>query len=567
METKIEEKGEKRFKKYDQNEAVLLPIQLERMIPIGSLARIVNDLVDRIGVEELLPLYKTKGCPPYHPLMLIKVWIYGYCEGVYTSRRLAKSLREGIVYMWLSGNQQPCFKTLSEFRGSKMQHLVDSVFTHVLSMLVELGYIDLDELYVDGTKIEANANKYSGVWAKNTARYKAKVQERIGVLLEELKAMQKAEDEKYGSKDLAEVGQGQDVSEILTSDQIQSSLQCYYQAIEDAKTQDKAQQQIKELAKGLKKVEKELTSLERYEQQERILAGRNSYSKTDPDATMMRLKDERLAAAYNLQHSTSNQYIVNYTVAQNTVDNTTLISHLNKMDQRWEDLQGHGVQIQERTAQDPAKTPSFCGDAGYGSEENYAELERRGWTAYVKYPLWHQEISGELSKKKFRRENWPFDEKADYYLCPNDRKLTFLKLGTNTTKTGYVVHVRIYQCEDCQGCPFALECKGNSALRTVQHSPKGEQYKKQAKALLDSDEGQQARSQRSVEVESAFGNIKYNMGYDRFLLRELPKVYVEYGFWALAHNLRKVYCEQSGVWKQYYAQRASKKGQKVQKRA
>lgn len=249
METKIEEKGEKRFKKYDQTEAVLLPIQLERMIPIGSLARIVNEIVDRIGIEDLLPLYKTKGYPPYHPLMLIKVWIYGYCEGVYTSRRLAKSLREGIVYMWLSGNQHPCFKTLSEFRGSKMQHLVDSVFTHVLSMLVELGYIDLEDLYVDGTKIEANADKYSGVWAKNTARYKAKVQERIGVLLEELKAMQRAEDEKYGSKDLAEVGQGKDVSEILSSDQIQSSLQCFYQAIEDAKTQDKAQQQIKELAK------------------------------------------------------------------------------------------------------------------------------------------------------------------------------------------------------------------------------------------------------------------------------------------------------------------------------
>jgi transposase len=567
METNIEKKGQKRFRKYDQSQALLVPIQLEGLVPKGSLARVVDTLVNRIELEDLLPMYKSKGSPPYHPLMLIKVWIYGYCEGVYTSRRLAKSLREGIVYMWLSGNQQPCFKTLSEFRGSKMQHLIDSVFTHVLSMLVELGYIDLDDLYVDGTKIEANANKYSRVWAKNTARYKDKVQERIGVLLEELKTMQKAEDEKYGSKDLAEVGQGKDVSVVLSSDQIQSSLQGYYQAIEAAKGQDKAQQQIKELAKGLKKVEKELTSLQRYEQQERILAGRNSYSKTDPDATMMRLKDDRLVAAYNIQHCTSNQYIVNYTVAQNAADNTTLISHLDKMDQRQEALQILEVQTQGSTAQAPARPPSLCADAGYGWEENYAELERRGWTAYVKYPLWQQQISGELSKKKFRRENWPFDEQGDYYRCPNDRKLTFLKLGTNTTKTGYEVQVRIYQCEDCQACPFALECKGNSTLRVVQHSPKGEQYKKQAKALLDTDQGRQARSQRSIEVESAFGNIKYNMGYDRFLLRQLPKIYVEYGLWALAHNLRKVYCEQSGIWKGYYAQRASKKDKNAAKRA
>ena len=121
---------------------------------------IVNKVVEEIEMSELEVYYRGGGCSPYYPKMMIKLWIYGYCERVYTSRRLSKMTRENIYYMWLPGGHQPCFKTLSDFRSGKLQKMVDTVFRQVLEMLIELGYVDLDELYVDGTKLEANANRH-----------------------------------------------------------------------------------------------------------------------------------------------------------------------------------------------------------------------------------------------------------------------------------------------------------------------------------------------------------------------------------------------------------------------
>lgn len=156
--------------------------------------------------------------------MMIKVWIYGYCERLYTTRRLAKAMRENINLLYLSGQQYPCFKTLSEFRGNRMQQMIDVIFRQVLLVLVEGGYIDIEDLYVDGSKWEANANRYKRVWRKNTERYKASVLERIEELLETVKLLQQEEDEKYGSSDLKELGQGREVTVVLNSAQVNAHL-------------------------------------------------------------------------------------------------------------------------------------------------------------------------------------------------------------------------------------------------------------------------------------------------------------------------------------------------------
>jgi len=267
------------------------------------------------------------------------------------------------------------------------------------------------------------------------------------------------------------------------------------------------------------------------------------------------MKDDRLLPAYNVQQTTTRQYVVNYTIAQNGSDSPTLPGHLDKMEVRFE-----GLAKPKRT--------SVGADAGYGSEENYADLERRGIEAYVKYPLWYQEVSGELSKKTFRRENWVYDATSDTYTCPEGRTLVFKGEEKRTSENGYEKTVRIYECQSCENCPFAAECKkSESQNRTVMHSEKGESYKAKAKKLLETDRGREVRSNRSVEVESTFGDIKYNMKHDRFILRGTNKVYVEYGLLSIGHNLRKVYCKESGIWAAYYAQRASKKGEKALKRA
>jgi transposase len=130
--------------------------------------------------------YIGGGRSNYHPKMLIKVWLYGYCTKVYTSRPLSKALIEQLPFMWLAGGQSPCFKTLSDFRSNRLQGLIDDVFKEVLMMLLDQGYINLEDIYIDGSKWEANGNKHKVIWSKNTERYKAGVIERIEILLQEV---------------------------------------------------------------------------------------------------------------------------------------------------------------------------------------------------------------------------------------------------------------------------------------------------------------------------------------------------------------------------------------------
>lgn len=308
------------------------------MIPSGHLSRIIDEVVEQIPMEHLTVYYAGGGSSSYQPKMMIKVWLYGYCERVYTGRRPAKAHRENIVFIWPAGSQTPFFKTLSEFRGERMQGIIDIVFKQLLLLLIDEGYIQLEDLYVDGSKWEANANRHKITWAKNTARYKAAVMDRIEALLREAQDIQAAEDKQYGSRDLPEVGEDKEVIVVLNSAQVSSYLVEMHRLIEE-KTEQNALKKIE------KKLLEEQRKLEKYEQQERLFNGRNSYSQTE------------------------------------------------------ERRQGLPV----------SQNQNLDADAGYGSEENYAALEKRDINACVKYPAFDQEQSGELLKKRFRRENFPYD--------------------------------------------------------------------------------------------------------------------------------------------------------------
>jgi len=555
MSTKIKEKEEIRYKPYTQDQIVHLPILLKSFVKDNVLVQLIDELVENMDIGILNNYYSGIGCPAYHPKMLIKVWLYGYCNKVYTCRPLAKKLREDLGFMWLSGMQQPCFKTLSEFRGNRMEGLIDEVFRIVLEYLVKNDYIDLDDLYIDGSKWEANGNKYKVVWRKNTERYKLGVHERITGLLEQLKVLQELEDEKYGSRDL-KAHQSEEVIKLaLTSAELTVEIQKVNELV--AKQTDK--QKTKALKKLSKKLEEETEKIKKYEKQEKVLGSRNSYSKTDEDATFMRMKDDLLRAGYNTEITTSNQYILNPTIHQNASDSPTLPSHIEKLEERVEDFVG------------PDWAPDVTADAGYGSEENYDLLASKSMRGFVKYPLWFQEHSGQLAKKIYRKENWPYHEAADYFVCPAEKKFHFLENKQAITRNGYERSLRVYECESCLNCPLFKECRWEKAKpesnKRLQISRNLEAHKATAKELLASDEGKEKRSQRSVDVETPFGNIKYNMGHRRFYLRGKEKVYIEFSLLSLAHNIRKIYCEKTGIWAEYYAQRAERSAQKQKKRA
>jgi transposase len=185
------------FKNYSQENLNLPP--LESLIPKRHMVRIVNDLVEDFELSSLESYYKSGGTSPYNPKMLLKVLIYGYCCGIYSSRKIADSLTENIMFMWLSGMQQPDFRTINNFRN-RLDEVVKETFANVFDYLLDRGLIHFENYYVDGTKLEANANKHSWVWSKSVIKNKAKVKAKIEAIVAEIDRVNAAEDDEKVKK-------------------------------------------------------------------------------------------------------------------------------------------------------------------------------------------------------------------------------------------------------------------------------------------------------------------------------------------------------------------------------
>ena len=163
------------FKEYIMHQDYLLPPSYDELIEEEDLVRVVNRAIEEIDLSPLLNQYKGGGTSSYHPKMMLKVMVYAYSQKIYSSRKIAKALRENIHYMWISGGNQPDFHTINDFRGSRMKPVIDEIFGGVLEYLIEAGYVKLENYFVDGTKIEADTNKHKVVWAKRKETYGERV--------------------------------------------------------------------------------------------------------------------------------------------------------------------------------------------------------------------------------------------------------------------------------------------------------------------------------------------------------------------------------------------------------
>lgn len=268
--------------------------------------------------------------------------------------------------------------------------------------------------------------------------------------------------------------------------------------------------------------------LAEYEEHQRILGGRNSYSKTDPDATFMRMKEDhmkngQLKPGYNLQLSTNDQFIIHYTLHANPTDTLTLKPHLEEFKQQY------------RTSPD-----SLTSDWGYGSEENYDYLETEEVEAFVKYNYFHKESQKSFLKKyPFHPNQLHYNPEKDCFICPMGQQMK--KIGTYTRKTasGYEQKITRYQAQNCQGCPLRGACHKSKDNRIIEVNHRLNLYKVQARERLNFEEGIEKRKRRCYDVEATFGILKQNRGFRRLMLRRKPKVEVEVGLHAMAHNLRK----------------------------
>lgn len=507
------------FKDYTMDQ-LQLPLSFEDFIPENHLVRVVNSVVDSLELKPLYDRYKKGGCPAYHPRMMLKVMIYSFTQKTYSSRQIAKALRENVNYMWLAGGNKPDFRTINRFRLD-MKDIIEDVFYEIVKLLIEKKYIKMQNYFLDGTKIEANANKYTFVWNKSVQNYDQKLDEKIKNHLKEIDRIVAEENEIYLDEDLEEKGE----NSRITASQVEAVVKSIDEKLVD-NPQDKV---LKKKAREFKK--DILPRKQKYEEALATFEGRNSYSKTDHDATFMRMKEDamlngQLKPGYNVQIGTENRYIVGFTIHPNPTDTKTMIPHLKHL----EDKLG--------------KLPeNIIADAGYGSEENYEYIEEKQLGNYVKYNLFHWEKKKKNKENPYLTENLLYDAETDSFICRNNRQLIHIGTRKYVTEAGYETKRDYYRCEDCSLCPYASECKKTEKPKTIQFSHRLNELKKKANENLCSEKGKELRSQRVVEVEQTFGRIKGCWSFRRFHLRGKDKVKIEWGLLAIAHNITKMALE------------------------
>nr|WP_228409418.1 transposase [Radiobacillus deserti] len=158
---------------------LVLPMDFSDLIPEDHVVRVIHAMVEQVNDDIFFSQYQGGGRSSYHPKMMTKVILYAYTQKIYSCREIAKALREHLPMMWLAGQQTPDFRTINRFRSERMKAIIEPLFTELIKLLIDQEYISMDNYFLDGTKIEANANKYTFVWKKSVQRYEEKLQEKL----------------------------------------------------------------------------------------------------------------------------------------------------------------------------------------------------------------------------------------------------------------------------------------------------------------------------------------------------------------------------------------------------
>lgn len=321
-----------KFKAYHPNQIMLMPASLDEKVSEGHLARHISKLVDELDISEIENSYSELGCHAYHPSMLLKLLVYGYSIGIRSSRRIEKETREGVIFMWLAGRQEPDFRTISDFRKDRIKD-IKKLFNQVLGTCRELGMVSCGKISIDGTKIEANSGKHKLTYRKKLGKSKARYEDKVEEILKEAGRVDEKEGQLYGDKD------GYSLDREFTSEEIRKALQ-------------KVNRGKEKLKRAAEKVPAKIGAID--EKLKAMGTSRNSFGDTDHDATLMLMKDDSLGVGYNVQMATENQVIVGFGVYQNPADTKLLQPMIAEVEQNL-----------------GTKPEAVVTDKGYCSRSNY----------------------------------------------------------------------------------------------------------------------------------------------------------------------------------------------------
>lgn len=354
-----------------------MPPNVDDLISTEHISRLINKVIDDLDLSVIENLYSDNGCHAYHPKMLLKVLVYGYTIGVRSSRKLADRLTEDVVFIWLAGRSTPDFRTIADFRKTKLVD-VKKIFVEILNLCRQLGMVRIGKVSIDGTKFRADASGNKIQYRKVLKRRKVKIEELVDGIFEEVEAIDREEERLYGEGtehtipglDMREVGR-----KLAKLKRKKESL---------SRKKGRLEAKRGDINTKLRKMRKD----------------RNSMSSTDKDATLMMMKEGYIAPGYNGQIATEHQVILAYGVFPDRNDSHLLKPMVNE--------------VRENTGQDPGIIPA---DAGYGNKMNYRFLKNRHIAAFIPYNNFNKEmmernrgvyelpktIDKELEKYKFRQ--------------------------------------------------------------------------------------------------------------------------------------------------------------------
>lgn len=502
-----------------------LPLNIDYMIPVNDSVRLLSQFVEEMDLTDLYSTYSRVRENQVSPRKMLKIMIYAYMNKFYSSRDIENACRRDINFMFLlEGASAPDHATFARFRSIHFAPCAERILAEVTNFLYKIGEISGEAIFIDGTKIEAYANKYTFVWKKAVTKNMAKLLIKIADLVKECEELY---DIKLIYRNEVKIKHVKSLRKKLYALKKSEGIEFVHGC---GKRKTPLQRSIEDL-------EEYLAKLKEYTKKVYTCGNRNSYSKTDVDATFMRMKEDamkngQLKPAYNLQHGVDSEYITWLTVGPQPTDTTTLIPFLKSLE---ESLNFKYLKI--------------VADAGYESEENYSFIEHNNQIAFIKPANYEISKTRKYKNDISRQENMDYNVKEDFYVCPNNKKLKVDSVKIRKSKTGYVSEKTVYSCEDCSNCSYKSSCiKGNNSKTPLEQRTKkfetSKKFNRQRKEDLErilTNEGCLLRVNRSIQAEGSFAQIKQDMNFRRFMCRGQKNVLAESILLALAHNINKVH--------------------------
>ena len=499
-----------------------LPLDIEKLIDISDPVYTFCEVMDHIDLSRY---FVEKGCKTGRPRCdaqkLLKVILFAFMEhGISSLREIEKLCRTDIRYMYLLDDMKaPSFATFGNLIRNELTSSIEQIFADINAYIFEKDHVDLEHAYIDGTKIEANANRYTWVWKKSCIKNRDKVFEKISLLIDSM-----------NEEVLGILGLKLEKREEYAVEYIASILAAYSSAtdLDISKFVSGTGRRKSIHQKQYQEMQGYLERLKNYASRIQICGEtRNSYSKTDHDATFMRVKrdymgNDQLLPAYNMQAAICDEYIAVIDAKPYATDMECFVPLMEKFKETY----GH--------------YPKYpVADAGYGSYNNYIYCEEHGMEKFMKFTMFEKETKDtKYHNNPYRIENFRRDEEGNL-ICPNNKKFLF-KYNTHVRRNKYGRTEEIYECEDCTGCPHKSECcKRKAGNRKARLNRELTSIHQEVVNNLSSIHGALLCMNRSIQSEGTFGILKWDRSYKRLFRRGEKAVILEFTLISCGFNLYK----------------------------